>query len=432
MFTKRLVSVVVICLAISLSLQQTPTTEISKACSTGSNDAPSNILTWLKSKSIDLYEKSALEKDTKICVGDFDVFGTCCKGASVKTYIDKQNDALIAKWKAYITALSPIKNKMSAALKRLSNKMSSKDLESKKALLSKDNNNAASKFKTAFNMLPSNAAQITTLKTFLQDFDTNGIKSFKEQGAKCYDALKVVRANSICALCSTNNALYTKTATTNQIKFKTTIETCSSIVNTCYPIWRFNWLLTTSIQYVLVLRNKGKADKAEYTLNNSVSMTDATMKNLAATFQFCSIDAATSKLSCPVTTLNTVSTEDHIKRLCNEALVLNKENGAIEGDSSLGSVDPTEVGKAADEDAEGDKNKDETVARLLQVLPATEADVGIEIDSSGTYNTLTSTTSGVVPTASVDTSKAGDENTSFATKVAASLLGLFATLVVLA
>lgn len=430
MFTKRLVSVVVICLAISLSLQQV--TEIQKPCSTATADAPANILTWLNSKSIELYTTSALEKDTKVCVGDFNVFGTCCKGASVKTFIDKQNDELIAKWKAYLAALAPIKNKMNAALKRLTNKMSSKDLESKKTLLSNGKNGAASKFKTAFSMLPSNAAQIATLKTFLQDFDTNGIKSFKEQGSKCYEALKVVRANYICALCSTNNALYTKTASSTQIKFKTTIETCSSIVNTCYPIWRFNWLLTTAIQYVLVLRNKNNADKAEYPLKNSVAMTETTMKNLASTFQFCSIDAATSKLSCPISTLNTVSTDDHIKRLCNEALVLNKENGAIEGDASLGSVDPTEVGKAADEDAEGDKNKDDVPARVLQVIPGAEADVGIEIDSSGTYNTLTSTTSGAVPTASVDTSKAGDENTSFATKVAASLLGLFATLVVLA
>lgn len=433
MFNKRLVSAVVICLAIGLSLQQAvPVTQEKKqVCSSTATDSLSNIRKWLKAQSIELYDNSAVEKDSKVCVGDFDVYGTCCKGASVKTYIDKQNDALIAKWKAYLSALAPIKNKMSAALKRLAGKMSSKDLENKKALLG----NGASAFKAALKMLPSTPAQVVTLRNFLQDFDTKGISGFKAQGSKCYDLLKTARANSICALCSTNNDAYTSSATSTtdavKIKFKTTLEACRSIVDACYPIWRFNWLLTTSIQYVLVLRNKGKGDKATYPLKNSFTMTDETMTNLASTFNACSVDSTTNKIAC---TGSTPTTDDHYKRLCTQALVLNKENGAIEGDASLGTVDPTEVGKAADEDAEGDKTKDEAVARLLQaVTPSTlpESEVGLEVDTTGTY-ALTSSTTGVIPTASVDTSKAGDETSSIAMKIAVSLFGLLASLVVLA
>ncbi len=433
MFNKRFVSAVVICLAIGLTLQQIlppATTEKKKVCSTSTVDSSGTVLTWLKGQAIELYENSAVEKDSKICVKDFDVYGTCCKGASVKTYINKQNDAMVAKWKAYIAALAPIKNKMAAALKRLANKMSFKDLENKKNLLG----NGASTFRAALKMLPASIAQISTLKTFLQDFDSNGISTFKAQAGKCYDSLKTARANYICALCSTNSDVYVKSASTSgsstKIRFKTSIEACRAIVDACYPIWRFNWLLTTSIQYVLVLRNKGKGENAVNPLKNSLELTDDVLTNLAATFQACSIDKTTGKLTCTGTT---TSTDDHNKRLCSDALAFNKENGAIEGDGSLGSVDPNDVGKAADEDAEGDKVKDEVAVRLLQTIstPPVDSVVGADIEPTGGYP-LSSTDTGVVPTTSPDATMAGDAAPSSAFKIAASLFGIFVSLVVIA
>ena len=435
MFNKRLVSAIVICLAIGLTLQQEASPEKKQVCSSTATDSQSNILKWLKAQSIELYENSAVEKDSKVCVGHFNVYGTCCKGTSVKAYIDKQNEAVISKWKAYLSAMAPIKNKMAAALKRLANKMSSKDLENKKSLLGA----AASVLRPALKMLPSTPEQVATLKSFLQDFDTKGISTFKAQASKCYDVLKTARANSICALCSTNNAVYTSSATSTtdaiKIRFRAPMEACRSIVDTCYPIWRFNWLLTTSIQYVLVLRSKGKGDKATYPLKNSFTMNDDVMTNLASTFNACNINNSTNKIACIGAAL---TVDDHYKRLCSQAVVLNKENSAIEGDASLGTIDASDVAKAADEDAEGDKNKDTVAvaARILQgIAPSSfpESEVGFDASTSTTDNfPLADPNTGSVPTPSVDASKVGEEAPSAAMKIAASLFALFASLVVLA
>ncbi len=357
--------------------------------------------------------------------GDFDVNGSCCVPDSLKALVKQKNEQLIQKTLRLIKVLAKISTKLMKSLAKALPKMNNSDIQKKIALIKSRAGNIVSKFREANKLMPASEAEMTKFKDFIKNYQDQ-LQLFRKHGAGCIQAMNRARANLYCALCSGKASEFVKSSGTTDFKIKINKESCDSVVEACFPIWRFNWWVRTAVKYAIVNINRNKGDQAEDKVKSDIELTDTDIEDLKSTFDKCSFNSETKKVQCDILPTATFKLEDHVKRLCSFAIVVNKQNGALEGDESVGEIDDGEVDKI-DESIEPEAKPIEPkldpvnppptvkeVAQRLMQTQATEPNLGAEVDSStNNFKLMNSESAGVASPADVDLSKAG-EGTTFA------------------
>ena len=434
----KAVSIVLLLAIIGASLQQAATTP---SCSTSDqNNANYYALKWLESQKVTLNTTPKNFTDTNICGGDWAKSGTCCDTDSLKTLIKSRNDAAVTRWTNFIGKLGRVRGKLLGGIKKLVTKLSIKDIKDRFAMISKFSA-IAPKFSAVERMLPEVQAHIDMLKKWADDFEAN-IKNFKDQGKTCFDLAKRSRAALYCSLCSGAANSYTAPQNANEVNIKINLESCRTIVNACFPIWKFNFGLTSVLQYINVIKNAKKSDKADTKFTDGLGLSAVQVTDLKNSFAACNWDSGAKNVTCtkPVvvqqsntsngtngsnasnnSSNSTVpldqATSDNLVKLCKLAFTINKDNVFVEGSADA-------IDDLSDEDAdEADKSAATPVsARLLQAATITEPTVGVTVDTNnGTTFASVTTDSGLTPEASVTTTSAGDASSSSAGIVAVGL-----------
>ena len=340
----------------------------------------------------------------------------------MKKLIATNNGRFMGKWGKYIEKLSKVKGRFLGAFKKISEKMNKDDIKKKMTSI-KSNLNIVDKFKQSEAMLPESDQDVTAMKDFVAKFEES-IKNFRTQGRACFEAMKAVRANMICVACSAKASIYSETQSSTGAKFRINLDSCNTIVNSCFSTWKMNFQLNAMMQYIKVSISEKKKEKAENKFRSEKEVTVSDLTKMKEIFRSCTFDETSKKLTCGGTTINQ---EDASKTLCGNAISANNENGYIEGDESIDEDVSEDDVKTADAEISTGK-------RVLQAAPtpSTNFDVGVTVDTTAgatTYANAASTTSGVVPTDSVSTATAGDVAASFAKVITACGLGLTALLV---
>ena len=60
-------------------------------------------------------------------------------------------------------------------------------------------------FSKVYSAVPETTEQLESLKATMENFDAK-VTEFKTKGSVCFDAMKALRANMMCAVCSANAA----------------------------------------------------------------------------------------------------------------------------------------------------------------------------------------------------------------------------------
>ena len=267
---KYLALAVILLLACS-TLQQANTTVAPVAsCNSAESTNPNSMaLKWLASKGVQLLS-TAEKPATDICGGEFKNVGTCCKLDTLTAYTAKVFEFQANKWRVYIAKLGRVRGKFIAGFKKIVTKINAKDIGNKMSLIA--STNFSSKFPYS-KILPTDAAGVTALKDFTNNFDTQ-LATFKTQGKVCFEMLKKVRSNIFCAACSLGALNYTGNQTDTQIRFRITQQACTTVVSNCLPIWKFNFQLVTMMQYIDVLKAKTKGANAGSKFKSDMIITD--------------------------------------------------------------------------------------------------------------------------------------------------------------
>lgn len=444
----KAVSIVLLLAIIGASLQQAAPTP--SCSSSDTNNANQYALKWLESQKVTLNTTPKTITDTNICGGEWAKSGTCCDVDSLKSFIKGRNDMIAGKWNNFIGKLARVRGKLIGGLKKLTAKLNIKDIKDRAAMITKFPG-LLQKFKATQSMLPESQAQIDMLKKWADEFENN-IKIFKDQGKSCFDLLKRSRAALLCSVCSGAANTFTAPQNANEINIKINLESCRALTNACFPIWKFNFGLTSILQYINVIKNAKKGDKADTKFKDELNFSEAQFTELKNTFAACTWDNATKKITCTsetpklMQTSNTSNgtngsntsnnstnnttpynpaTDDYLIKLCKIAFVINKDNGIVEGSSDA-------VDDMNDDDAEeADKDAAKPVgSRLLQATTAAEPKVGVTVETTPGATTFNSATaeSGLTPDSSVSTASAGDGSTSSARIITCALVAITALL----
>ena len=119
-----------------------------------------------------------------------------------------------------------------------------------------------------------------------------------------------------------------------------------------------------------------------------------------------------TKLTCTPAKTKTVTVEAVTARLCTKMVSITQENGYVEGDESIDAdiddKDADEADKTADETIKDDDRSGRVTSRLLQGQTGPEVNIGLEVTDTSAYKDLLSATTGLIPTATVDTSSTVD------------------------
>ena len=395
----RFIIVVSVCVLLGIVCTQAPTT-----CSLTANEN-GQVLRWLKNKEVVLNDEPKIIQDATICNGEFAKSGTCCDVASMKLHIEKVNTKFVDKWSKYIKRLSRIKNKFENGFKKIAKKMNPNDVKNKITGVISDQK-LTDKFKSAQSILPSTDKEVIAMKEFVDKFSEN-IEIFKTQGKVCFEAMKVARANLLCAACSGRAGSLTTTQSSSEAKFRITLESCSNIVVKCFPVWKINFQLTSLMQYVIINNAKKKGDAACSGIKSEKEVSTSSLSRLKAAFSSCSLPKiGDTKLTCDSAT----STVDEItKNLCADAISANNDNAYVEGDESIDS-------DVSDDEVENTDKDISEAKRILQSVVASSFDIGVVVDgtNTNTFNDLSSTNTAVVPSSTVTTSDAGNPQSSAA------------------
>lgn len=418
----KTVNIILVCLLMGIVLSQ-------QTCSlTDANNKNVQVLKWLKSKNIVLFDEPKLITDKTICNAELSTHGTCCDVESMKKLAVDLNKGMIDKWAKYINRLVRVKGKFQNGFKKVASKMNVDDVKNKMSTI-KANLRIVDKFKLSESIVPETSTDVTKLKTFADKFEDQ-LSTFKEKGQVCFDALKRARSNFLCAACSARASDFSETQSTTEAKIKIDYETCNAIVVKCFPVWQFNFQLNSMMQYMLINLSKKRGDSSKNNFKSEKEMTATVLSKLRETFRNCKLaDASATSLTCED---KFVTAEDYTKDLCSKAFSVNNQNGYLEGDESVDSdVDDDDV-ESADALIEIPPIKPPVVIvdpriidpRILPINPiskrllqsssglASTFDMGTTVSTTGTYNTLNSGTTAIEPKDSVSTANAGTSTVS--------------------
>ena len=381
-------------------------------CSLASTNANQYALNWLKRKGVTILDAPDVTVSKDICGGLWTEKGTCCQVASIKDFITKSNDKIAAKWGKYISRIARIKSKLSKAFSKIIKGVKIDSIKSRVSLMKADRKMDNS-FSKVYSAVPETTEQLESLKATMENFDAK-VAEFKTKGSVCFDAMKALRANMMCAVCSANAAQYTAAQSETDAKFKVDTESCSALVAKCFPIWKFNFDLATMAQFFTAIRAKGRSEKSvcsRYKSEKEVSTTD--LETAKDDFANCKFEKeGDTKLTCTPAKTKTVTVEAVTARLCSKMVSITQENGYVEGDESIDAdiddKDVDEADKTADETIKDDDRSGRVTSRLLQGQTGPEVNIGLEVTDTSAYKDLLSATTGLIPTATVDTSSTVD------------------------
>lgn len=394
--------------------------QLSYSCSPNDNgNYNAAYLKFLESKKITLVPTPVI--DAKACGGLFAIDGSCCNIASAREYIVFTNSIFIAKWKKYLIKVGNIKRLM-PALRKIQAKLTLTDVKNKKTLLKNKDNSAV--FTKVLPMIPDTQEELDLISNGIKNFDAN-LQTFKTQGRTCFDAIKTARANSICALCSSKAGNYSS-STGSTLKIRVPMESCSSIINACYPVWKFNFELAATMQYINLLRaTKAKAN-LQVKFQNMVSPSDEDVGKMKNALSRCKLEVkegtTTPSLTCNIT--GTAESIDSLKtNICQNFFSANKLNSLSEGDENVDEdIQDSEVTAAESEmttvstrllqqaatttDPKEPTSSDPNLI-MEPIVPATATTTTTTTPTPTTFGSLTASND-MTPGDTADTSTAGD------------------------
>lgn len=410
----KLICAFVLVLLAGSALQQLPTVNTCNV--TDTNGKNYQTLQWLSKKGITINANPDTSATT-ICKGAFANGGSCCSIDSLQKYIITANGNVVGKWNSFVAKIAKVRGKFMNGLKVIRNKMNAADVVNKIGFILK-NPKIALKFAAAQALAPQTAEDIAQIKSWIDDFETN-LATFKTQGKECFNLLKTFRANLFCTACQFNAGNYVQSQTSTDVKFNINADDCKTIVQTCWPVWKFNFQMISLMQYVNLLRAKGKGDAADNKFASQFSATTTVINDIKDTYRRCN-QTATKDITCNTMGTSLTNT-DHINRFCTTMITINKHNGYLEGDDSFdeGMNDSTDVDGVT---GEADANATPAAVRRLQsVTPdpnpsSSDPNIGAAVVSSGGAPSLLASDTGLIPGASVDTSTAGNTSSSLIIK----------------
>ena len=395
------IKVVVLCLVIGLALQQVPVVTSCSPTDTVTNKNTA-VLKWLTTNSVALEQTASKTGETGVCGTEFTTHGSCCNIASLKTFFQKSNDKLVGKWTSYITKLGRINGKFLGGFNKMLAKANVKDVNNKMTEIKADGTKAASSFGKAEALRPKADDDIAAMKTYFAGF-ADQIKTFKIDGKKCYDAMKKIRGNLMCAACSARATMFTDSQSDTAAVYRVDQNSCNSLVAACYSTWKLNFMLTTMMQYSAIVLAKKKTAAAGFTLKSEKDVVNSDLESLKAIFKSCSFAKADDK----VFTCTDVSKthQEWSNMLCSKAFSVNNQNAYVEGDESIDS-------NVTDDDIATADASITTPARLLQAAPVASFDLGIVVAPAAApeavFPSANADGNTLIPATSVTTSAAGD------------------------
>lgn len=336
-------------------------------------------LAWLKDQVPLTASEITLRQDSTTCAPEWSTYGTCCPADKIKTYISNLVNESATKWKNYIGKTKSLSNTLIPKIQRVMNKIQSNKAGFRNKAKTTSTTNGCN-----LNIFSDEA--IDKIKAFIDSFGDK-LKEYRGEGKQCFENIKRVKSNTICAICSgRGSTLYsTEQSSVNNGEAKLNIRrsVCRSILKDCGRVFRFNFYSQTSIeliQGVRFARGNGKGRKC----TNNFDLDRINQINTA--FKAC-VDANAVE-TCP---------DANVDVLCNSFVRLGGQQSA-EGDSALVESEETQ-----------DTDAVSVEARLLQGTSTYNGGYGIEADSSSTAagsDLMLSTSTNVVPTTSVDTATA--------------------------
>ena len=391
----------------SLHAQQTNT------CSTATG--PNNeALKWLGNTGVYLNNEPEFP-DVTTCSGEFKTKGTCCEIESLKTKIASIHSRMTTKWTAYIDRMAKVQT-FFPGLKKLAKLLSVTLINSKIAQL--NSVGAAIKLNDFLSIVPRDETSINALINYINNIEQN-LEDYKYYGQTCFESLKNARANIFCVACSGAAGDYTSPQSEFGFRYRVTSDTCTRLVNTCFPVYKFNFMLASAIQTLVVLKARAAGPRAKVIYRSDVNLSSDVLATLFDTFVSCNVNHDTEAMTCG----NDSEIDKHRQRICSMGFMANKHIGFVEGDSTIVSdMDGTNIDQLIEQEAVQNK-------RLLQNV--FEPAMGISVGGVGVaYSNLLSTSTGLIPSGTVDPSTISppNTNTSSAKIITATLLlllGLF-------
>jgi len=352
----------------------------------------------MQSIGVKLFDTPQIVSDS-YCQSEWSTAGTCCDVTTVPDAIKSTNNNIIGKWRSYINQLARIRKQLINNIKKIVKAMDVKKMQKELEKLTK-NPKAKGHFGEASMLVPLTPDQIAKVQAWADNFDKN-VDNFKTQGKVCFDALKQARSNLFCAMCSGNSEQYIDPDQTDQdeTNVKVTQDACSTLVTACFPIWEFNFYLTSTFESLNVMKHGKKPDNGVDNYNNNIKLTLTKSNLLRAAFDMCDYNPTSQKIECTVNG-QTIDPTSQISTLCNIALVVSDNNNLLEGDADVaGQISEGDV-KGIEEDPELKSSRVISGRRLQSATVI----VGVTASSSSSaYTGMMSTDSGLVPQESVDT-----------------------------
>lgn len=308
--------------------------------------------------------------------------------------------------------------------------------------MKRDTKKYGQSFSKNYSLMLSNTEQLNALKDMAEKFEDR-LNQFKTQGKECFEAMKVARSNIMCLACSANAGSLVQSTDAASTLIKVSLGDCQALVGKCYPVWKFNFQLTTMTQYYAMLRiHEKKADRFDSKFKSAKELSESTLDKISSYFAQCDLNDK-KEIECPKTSEFSSMTNIY-KELCGFQFSANQENSYIEGDESVfADIDDNDE-KEADKTAENEGKHAASIVHPPKIIPVkiisptiniarvlqnAESNFGISIEQGAAYKGLIgNTNSGILAGDSVDTSNAGQSPGNNASRIVFGLAGIIAAM----
>lgn len=234
-------------------------------CDLSTGSILSSVKNWLHLEQDDI---KLSESDSPICKEEWSKYKTCCPAEKAKQFIESNTVERANAWKAYIKkGVNKVKEvNMIKKIKKVFEKINKhKD---------KFNKKKANKGKGRGCTLANYSDKaVETLTNFLEKYD-GYYQKFKENGKKCFDQLKIFKANAVCVACSgrasTFQTIEESSVNNGMRNLRISKNSCKRLASgPCSHVYNYNFFLSQSVQLVQALRlNYGQAKKQGISCTN--------------------------------------------------------------------------------------------------------------------------------------------------------------------
>src|SRR3990167_4547938 len=394
----KISSIVLLLAIIGASLQQTAPAPSCSRTDTANNNRFA--LKWLEDKKVTIHSTPQTFTDTTVCAGEWKSKNTCCDLPTLKEFIQTENSRIVAKWKNYIAKITKFRNQLLPGVLKLVSKLTYADISNRWKII--DNVEALkTQLADARRAVPQDEKDTAFMKDWANKFE-DYLRDFRQQGQKCFEMMRTARISAYCGICSGNANNYTEPQNNaDKAVFKIPLDSCIEVGNTCFPVWQFNYMLTSVIQTINLLKlDRNPSTSAKIKFRNEVPLREIEGGTIFDAARGCTW--ANQKLMCGDLPATLQARATH---LCTYGMVVNQINSLIEGDENT--LD--DMADSDSENASTDVSSETGGWRTLQTLSSSFKVEFLPFETTG-YQSLNKQT-GLEPKESVDTSKAGDSTT---------------------